>query len=44
MRDAPGLDSISGFFLTCLGARAGMAAGLPKAVTGLFGYLCRISF
>ena len=43
MRDAPGLDSISGFFLTCLGARV-WAAGLLKAVTGLFGYLCRVSF
>ena len=37
MWDAPGLDSISGFFLTCLGARAVWAAGLLKAV-------CRVSF
>ena len=40
MRDDLGLDSfsISGFFLACLGARAVWAAGLLKAVIGLFGY------
>ena len=46
MRDDLGLDSfsISAFFLTCLGAKAVWVAGLLKAVTGLFGYLCTVSF
>ena len=28
----------------CAGARAGWAAGLLKAVIGLFGHLCRVAF